>query len=184
MGDNIKLGAGEWEKIRGFPRYSVSRKAEIRNDETGRILKQKKGRGGYLYVNLYPGCKSVSVHRIVAVAFIPNPENKPEVNHKNGDKSQCSDWNLEWVTRSENILHRCLELGVVPSQAKMNALCISAAKANRKPVVCLETGVVYGSARAAFNHTGVAYGNISKCANGKIKTAGGYHWQFALKMEA
>ena len=179
----VKIKGDAWRKIKGFPRYSASRNAEIRNDETGQILKPKKGKNGYLYVNLYPGCKRVSIHRAVAVAFIPNPENKPEVNHKNGDKLQCSDWNLEWATRSENILHRCRKLGILPSKAKMDALNRAAAKVNKKSVLCTETDVVYESAREAFRHTGVYYGNISKCARGMAKTAGGYHWRFALETE-
>jgi len=55
--------------------------------------------------------KSVLLHRLVAEAFIPNPENKPEVNHDNGDKGNCAKSNLDWMTSSENKLH-ALETGL------------------------------------------------------------------------
>lgn len=58
-----------------------------------------------VYISYNGGGKSFLLHRLVAEAFIPNPENKPEVNHKNGDKDNNRINNLEWVTRSENLLH-------------------------------------------------------------------------------
>lgn len=61
---------------------------------------------GYTYVTLSKGIiKHFLVHRLVAIAFIPNPENKPEVNHKNGVKNDCKTINLEWCTHSENTKH-------------------------------------------------------------------------------
>lgn len=68
-----------------------------------KIMKQTKNKYGYMKVSLLN--KTVNIHRLVAKAFIPNPENKPEVNHKDGDKSNNNDWNLEWNTVSENTQH-------------------------------------------------------------------------------
>lgn len=63
--------------------------------------------GGYFMIRLYDGnsWKSFLLHRLIATAFVPNPENKDTVNHKNGIKHDCRAENLEWMTRSENTLH-------------------------------------------------------------------------------
>lgn len=75
--------------------------------QKGRILKTSKSKKGYLQVSLSFNKKRfhTGVHRLVAIAFIPNPENKPEVNHKDGDKTNNNVWNLEWSTGSENQIH-------------------------------------------------------------------------------
>lgn len=82
---------GEWRVIAEFPKYSVSSTGSVRNNVTGRILKAGKNNIGYLYVDLYSedNHKSVAIHKLVAEAFIENPENN------NVD-------NLRWVTYKEN----------------------------------------------------------------------------------
>ena len=77
------------------------------------ILKQYSNTAGYMKVNLYDEngvCKKKYVHRLVAEAFLPNPENKPCVNHIDCDVKNNDVSNLEWCTQSENILH-CSRLG-------------------------------------------------------------------------
>jgi len=96
----------EWRIIDDMPRYSVSNHGDIKNNDTGRIISPVKSKG-YLLVGLY--CNGIRFffprHRLVAMAFIPNPDNKPQVNHINGIKSDNRHTNLEWCTSSENIKH-------------------------------------------------------------------------------
>lgn len=95
----------EWKLIEGFDGiYSVSNYGEVRNNKTGKLMKLRKNEKGYLRTNLTTNGnqKSVRVHRLVAQAFIPNPENKPQVNHIDFDKENNCVNNLEWVTNKEN----------------------------------------------------------------------------------
>lgn len=92
----------EWRKISGKPNYSVSDNGDIRNDKTGRILKLHKGTAGYFQVMLGRKTVPLYVHRLVAAAFIPNPNNLPQVDHINGNKLDNSVSNLRWVSVSEN----------------------------------------------------------------------------------
>lgn len=93
-----------FKKIEEFSNYSVSKLGNVRNDKTGRILKTYTKPSGYMQVQL--GRKTIPqyIHRLVAKAFIPNNDNKPQVNHKNGIKCDNKVENLEWVTASENDL--------------------------------------------------------------------------------
>jgi len=97
----------EYRVVKDFARYEVSDTGVIRNIKSGKILKQFKYQTGYLGVNL---CKVGQqrpslVHRVVGLAFIANPENKPTINHKNAIKTDNSLRNLEWCTQKENIEH-------------------------------------------------------------------------------
>jgi hypothetical protein len=98
--------AEEWKDIIDYTNYEVSNLGNIRNKKTGRILK-KNNIGGYAFIGLSKGkCKIFPIHRLVCHAFIPNPENKSQVNHidKNGLNNIIS--NLEWTTHQENCIHR------------------------------------------------------------------------------
>ena len=95
----------EWRKISRNNNYSVNRNGDVRNDTTGQIKKPYVNKdNGYLTVDLYRDNKSmkVTVHRLLAEAFIPNPENKPCIDHKDGDRQNNSLTNLRWATYSEN----------------------------------------------------------------------------------
>jgi hypothetical protein len=102
-----------WKDIKGFEGlYQASNFGNIRSlpmrySPTINILKPRMGNWGYYFVTLYKENKAYQrvIHRLIAKTFIPNPENKPQTNHKNGNKLDNSVENLEWVTASENIEH-------------------------------------------------------------------------------
>ena len=97
--------------ITGFSNYSVSVEGVVINNKINKILKNKRTAHGYLVVTLYPNKeegvkpKTCRVHRLVAQEFIPNPEDKPDVNHKDRDKENNHVGNLEWIDKLENDLH-------------------------------------------------------------------------------
>lgn len=92
-----------WRPAPNHPNYSVSSMGRVRNERSGQILNPYDDGRGYLRVKIDGRCERL--HILVAVAFIPNPENKPIVNHKRGKKHDCRVSQLEWVTPSENTLH-------------------------------------------------------------------------------
>jgi len=99
------------KSITGFPGYKVDERGNVWSykRKTEHKLKPHTSRfNGYVRVGLMQNGHSctMTVHRLVAIAFIPNPENKPEVNHDNGIKTCNEVWNLEWATKSENQTHR------------------------------------------------------------------------------
>lgn len=133
--------------------------------ETGDVYSIKKLRTFINKKNGYVYCMGRRVHRLVALAFLDNPENKPEVNHKNGIKNDNTLENLEWVTDSENITHAIKDLG----------------KGNVKKVVQLYKNEIIGkyySVREASRVTGIHNSLISRCCNGQIPTTHGYSWRY------
>lgn len=94
-----------WKVVEEFPLYEVSNKGRIRRGAN--IVQSSINERGYLIARFCTNGirQSRRLQRVVAKAFIPNPENKPEVNHIDGNKLNNSVYNLEWNTRSENIQH-------------------------------------------------------------------------------
>lgn len=94
--------------INGYPKYHVTESGDVLSlwFNKCKSLKQNKSHCGYLLVCLNANKRqTLSVHRLVAKAYIPNPDNKPEVNHIDGNKLNNHYTNLEWCTRKENVIH-------------------------------------------------------------------------------
>lgn len=99
----------QWRPIEGYEDYLISNHGRVRSlkRHSDRLMPLTKQRKGYYYVMLYR-CnvgKCCRVNRLVALHFIPNPDNLPEVNHIDGDKANNHASNLEWCTRSHNVKH-------------------------------------------------------------------------------
>ena len=103
------LPGEEWKPIKGFDDYAVSTFGRVKSfKRKNPIIRKPVLRGVYLFVGLGTGGekkKGRSIHLLVAQAFIPNPENKPEVNHDDGNKFNCHVSNLYWSTSAENQQH-------------------------------------------------------------------------------
>ena len=121
---------------------------------------------GYQTVTLCKNSKLKShhIHRLVAEAFLDNPKNLPQVNHKDENKLNNKVENLEWCTPSYNNNYG----------ERNNKM---AAKLS-KPVICIETGITYSGIHEAARQTGMDYRNIHACCSGRYKTTGGYHWEY------
>ena len=158
----------EFRDIDGYEGlYKVSNYGEVYSVRKGKNLSAGKSSSGYLTVGLCKNGKerSFRINRLVAKAFIPNPDSKAQVNHVDGNKLNNRVDNLEWCTPYENVHHSMEVLGN-----------------NGKPIVCIETGVVYRSINEAERETGIRSTGIGKVCKGRRKTSGGLHWKYAEKV--
>lgn len=182
----------EWSDIIGFEgHYQVSECGDIKSlnrtfhnngGETvvvEKILKQQKDKKGYSVITLKANGvkKTFKVHRLVAIYFIKNPKNLPEVNHKDGNKSNNHKSNLEWCTTKKNIAH-AFDIGLrkPPMLGKFG----KDHNRSRKVSMHLKTGQFvksFNSLTEASKYAKTSVGNISAVLNGIRKTAGGYVWK-------
>lgn len=177
------MGKEEWRDVVGFEGlYQVSSFGRVFSQKRnhpqhghfigGQIIAQKIDRG-YLCCNLWKGGKSYNllVHRLVAIAFIPNTLNKKEINHKNRTRNDNNVCNLEWSTRTEN--HKHAESG---GKTIRPPLKVAQLEKQTGAVV-----VVWFSLAEAARAVRVSQSAISHCINGKNKkkraSCAGYYWQ-------
>lgn len=166
-----------WIQIALFPNYEVSDLGRVRRIADYVILRQRLNTKKYCIVGLRKDGKqsTLLVHRLVAIHFIPNPENKPEVNHKKGIKIDNRASELEWATRSENEIHSIEVLGKQPGKR-------ASGKDHHKArgVACEEAGViikVYESiSKVALD--GFSPCMVAHCCRGIKKTHKGFIWRF------
>lgn len=167
----------EYRKIDGY-QYSISSSGTVRNDRTGNDITPALSNSGYLRVRLWKKGKGKNfyVHRLVALAFIANTDQKSEVNHIDGDKTNNVASNLEWVTGKENKRHCREVLGKINRHPNVEA----AHKACKKRVRCVDTGKEYESITAAAKDIGVVQGALSTHLLGKVRRCKGLTFEHIL----
>jgi hypothetical protein len=162
--------------------YKVDQSGNVYLKRNGKKLSPSDNGIGYLVLSFTKEKKRkcVLVHRLVAEAFIPNPENKRTVNHKDGNKLNNHVSNLEWMTHGENIRHLRDVLGFDFHQMnkdKTGSLNWNSKKVNQYTL----DGVFvssYGSTTEAMRETGIDCSTIQKVCVGKRKSAGYYLWEY------
>lgn len=169
-----------WKDIEGFEGlYQVSNLGRVKRFATGKVLKSGKDGGGYLQVDLCKNGKRKThrIHRLVAQAFIPNPEHKPEVNHIDEIKTRNMVSNLEWMTAKENSNHGTRNERMAKAISKSMSIPIIA--------INLKTGEskdFYGTSECS-RQLGLNQSNITSVLKGRRKQTGGYTFQYKEETE-
>ena len=162
------------KQIKGLEDYLITLDGRVFSLKTMRFLKNITRPNGYVYVKI--GSKTYMAHRLVALTYIPNPENKPQVNHIDGIKTNNKLFNLEWNTQSENIKHS-FDIGLRKiSDALRESGRVVAEKFGskngyvfKKIVLDTETGIFYEGAREAANTINVNTKYLWRRLNGELK---------------
>ena len=181
-----------WKDIKGYEGfYQVSNLGRVRSLERDvflpngivnrhieeKILVPILNAYGYSFVNLHKNGKSkaILIHRLVAMAFIENPEHKPQVNHKDENPlNNCVD-NLEWCTASYNANYGTRNVRMIQNRRSFKL----ENNPNAKAIFCEELNKTFDCARIAEKELGISVSSISQACTGKQKTAGGFHWRYA-----
>jgi hypothetical protein len=160
-----------WKDIEGYEGlYQVSNMGNVKNLKTNRVLKSWKEGVGYLKIKLSKNNNHTrfKIHRLVAIAFLPNPNNYKMINHKDEIKTNNNIENLEWCNNSYNTRY-----------GKKRQY-----SSNKVPVRCIETGEVFESltdAGHAVGSIGINAGRgVYQACKGILKTFKGFHWELVI----
>ena len=170
----------EWKDIEGFEGYQISNYGRVKSLKFGKekILKGGKDTNGYLLVGLWKDGKLVRklVHRLVAEAFLSNPQNLPEVNHKDEDKANNCVENLEWCGRKYNVNYGT---GTERSSEKRRN---DPKRSKRIDQIDAVTGEVVRqwASTAECGRNGFGQRNVSACARGVKKQYKGFIWKYPM----
>lgn len=158
-----------WKKIKGYDNYKINQNGDILNKKGHKLSPAKNG-AGYLFVLLCKDgyCKPEAIHRLVAIHFVENKENKPVVHHIDENKTNNNYLNLKWCTQKEN-----LNFGT--GLARMGI-------AHKKPIIMIDVlgkKTKYSSAADCEQQTGIKRGYINQVLKGRYKsTSGGYRFEY------
>lgn len=175
----IFMNTETWKPVIGYEGlYLVSNTGNVKSIAKNKVFALCYDNYGYPIVSLTKNkkAKTKTVHRLVALAFIPNPDKKPQVNHIDGNKSNNSVENLEWATNRENVVHSFKQLGRIGVRGGRHPISKQIYQYTSDGTLISE----YESYGDVFRKTGYSISAIHDCCNGRWSSAYGFIWSHRL----
>lgn len=164
----------EWRKFRDS-NYSVSNKGNVRNDVTGHPIKPKNTQGYNSFVVHDHGKRTyIFTHRAVGELFIPNPENKSQINNVDGNKRNNNVSNLEWVTQEENLEH-AYRTGLIRKNPEPKRPTMDH---RLRPIICTTINERFNGIVKAADYYGLTVNGIGKVLSGERNHVHGLHFEY------